>query len=143
MTRSMRWMSSSAPSSLFASACTGLPQPRSRIAVAAETRAAGVASFARITPTSTLIAVLVWLRASERISVMVLAICKSRFHEADDFGVHDKISATTIATRPSSASEIKYAVMRSPLELNARQIAEGTRSFRARTLSSSEGRRRR
>ena len=49
----------------------GLPQPRSRMALAAETRAAGVASLHRMMPTSTLTAVLVWLRASERISVIV------------------------------------------------------------------------
>jgi hypothetical protein len=51
-----------------------LPQPRSKIALAAETRAAAVASLLRITPTRTLSAVLVWLRASERISVSVLRI---------------------------------------------------------------------
>jgi hypothetical protein len=42
--------------------------------LAAETRAVAVASFDRMTPTSTLSAVLVWLRASERISVSVLGI---------------------------------------------------------------------
>src|SRR6202007_2267578 len=67
-------MSSSAPSSPFSRDCAGLPQPRSRIAFAAETRAAWVASFDRMTPTRQLIAVLVWLRAIERISVTVLAI---------------------------------------------------------------------
>jgi hypothetical protein len=74
MTRSILWTSSNAPSSLFPSACAALPQPRSRIAFAAETRAACVASFERITPTSALIAVLVWLRAMERISVRVLGM---------------------------------------------------------------------
>src|SRR5262249_54496822 len=74
MTRSILWISSSAPLSPFSSACTGLPQPRSRIAVAADTRAAGVASFAFMTPTRALMAVRVWLRASERISVRVLGI---------------------------------------------------------------------
>ena len=54
-------------------ALIALPQPRSRIALAAETRAAGVASLLRMTPTSTLIAVLVWLRAIDRISVNVRA----------------------------------------------------------------------
>src|SRR5271163_4043891 len=67
-------MSSSGPSSPFSSACGGLPQPRSRIAFAAETRAAWVASFDRMTPTRQLIALLVWLRAIERISVRVLGI---------------------------------------------------------------------
>ena len=61
-------MSSSA-SSPSCSAGVALPQPRSRIAFAAETRAAGVASFDLITPTSALIADLVWPRASNRISV--------------------------------------------------------------------------
>jgi hypothetical protein len=42
------------------------------MALAAETRAAWVASFDRMTPTRALIALLVWLRASERISVNVL-----------------------------------------------------------------------
>src|SRR5450755_4981612 len=74
MTRSILWTSSNAPSSPFSSACVALPQPRSRIALAAETRAAWVASFERITPTSALIAVLVWLRAMERISVRVLGM---------------------------------------------------------------------
>jgi hypothetical protein len=41
---------------------------------AAETRAAGVASFDRMMPTSTLMAVWVWLRATERISINVLAL---------------------------------------------------------------------
>jgi len=47
--------------------------PRSRMAFAAETRAAGVASLLRMMPTSTLMAVLVWLRAIDLISVSVLA----------------------------------------------------------------------
>ena len=51
----------------------GLAQPRSRMAFAAETRAAGVASLLRMMPTSTLMAVLVWLRAIDLISVSVLA----------------------------------------------------------------------
>src|SRR6195256_7070424 len=46
-----------------------LPQPRSRMALAAETLAAGVASLFCITPTRTLSALLVWLRARERISM--------------------------------------------------------------------------
>ena len=49
----------------------GLAQPRSRMAFA--TRAAGVASLLRMMPTSTLMAVLVWLRAIDLISVSVLA----------------------------------------------------------------------
>jgi hypothetical protein len=51
-----------------------LAQPRSRMALAAAIRAGGVALVFRITATSTLSAVLVWLRASERISVTDLAI---------------------------------------------------------------------
>src|SRR6266487_6411573 len=66
-------MSSSAPSPLFSSGCVALPQPRSRMALAAETRAAGVASLHRMMPTRTRIAVLVWLRARDRISTRVLA----------------------------------------------------------------------
>src|SRR5579872_1895190 len=73
MTRSMRWISSSAPS-LLAIAWVGLPQPRSRMAFAAATRAGGVAFGLRMTATSTFSAVRVWLRASERISVTALGI---------------------------------------------------------------------
>src|SRR6187402_1854028 len=73
MTRSIRWISSSAPSPLFSSGCVALPQPRSRMALAAETRAAGVASLHRMMPTRTRIAVRVWLRARERISTRVFA----------------------------------------------------------------------
>src|SRR5579863_4026080 len=69
----MRWISSSAPSSL-PNAWVGLPHPRSRIAFAAATRAGGVALVLRMTPTSTFSAVRVWLRASERISVTALGI---------------------------------------------------------------------
>src|SRR3954468_21169911 len=72
MTRSILWISSRAPCSALPMACGALPQPRSRMALAADTRAAAVASFARMTPTSTLSAVRVWLRASERISVTAL-----------------------------------------------------------------------
>src|ERR1700722_3224738 len=71
--RSILWTNSASQSSL-AIDWVGLPQPRSKIALAAETRAAAVASLLRITPTRTLSAVLVWLRASERISVSVLRI---------------------------------------------------------------------
>jgi len=73
MTRSIRWISSSAPSPLFSSGCVALPQPRSRMALAADTRAAGVASSHRMMPTRTRMAVRVWLRARERISTRVLA----------------------------------------------------------------------
>jgi hypothetical protein len=45
MIRSILWISISAPASPFSSGCVALPQPRSRMALAAETRAAGVASF--------------------------------------------------------------------------------------------------
>jgi hypothetical protein len=44
------------------------------MALAAETLAGAVASFDRMMPTRTLIAVWVWLRASERISVSDFAI---------------------------------------------------------------------
>ena len=74
MTRSILSIGFGAPPSPLWTACGTLPQPRSRMAVAAVTRAAAVASFDRITPTRTLSAVLVWLRASERISVIALAI---------------------------------------------------------------------
>src|SRR5438270_10424181 len=74
MVRSILWISSIAPSSPFSSVCAALPQPRSRMALAADTRAAAVASLLRMMPTRTLIAVLVWLRAIERISVMVFVI---------------------------------------------------------------------
>jgi hypothetical protein len=58
------------------------------MALAAETRAVAVASLLRMTPTRTLSAVLVWLRANERISVSDLGTwahlhnqgCKLQFH---------------------------------------------------------------
>ena len=59
----------------------GLAQPRSRMALAADTRAVAVASLLCITRTRTLSAVLVWLRASERISVSDLAIW-ARTHQS-------------------------------------------------------------
>src|SRR5450631_3608985 len=51
-----------------------LPQPRSRMALAAATRAAGVASLLRMIWTRILSADRVWLRDSERISVIDLGI---------------------------------------------------------------------
>jgi hypothetical protein len=57
MIRSILWISISAPASPFSSGCVALPQPRSRMALAAETRAAGVASFERMILISTLTAV--------------------------------------------------------------------------------------
>jgi hypothetical protein len=131
-----------------------LPQPRSRMALAAAIRAGGVALVLRMTATRTLSAVLVWLRASERISVTDLGIVGFRRLGADIFArrgidvihheivgpsrrpegdgwkigspaimlraadelndlcTHDKPSHTAIATRPASASKIRYAVMR-------------------------------
>ena len=80
MTRSIRWINSSAPSLPCSNGCVALPQPRSRMAFAAETRAAAVASLLRMMPARTLIAVLVWLRAIERISVIVLALLKGAPH---------------------------------------------------------------
>lgn len=74
MIRSILSISSRQPSPPFPFACGALPQPRSRMALAADTRAAGVASSDRMTPNRTLSAALVWLRASERISVTALAI---------------------------------------------------------------------
>jgi hypothetical protein len=104
-------------------------------------------------PTRTLIAVLVWLRASEGISVIVFAFgiyvsffirfaifATCRFgliggdivHDGakrdgrkvrllgsgpatrdkpDDIGAHETSSQTAIATRPTSASAIRYAVI--------------------------------
>jgi hypothetical protein len=51
-----------------------LAPARFRMALAAETLAGAVASFDRMMPTRTLIAVWVWLRASERISASDFAI---------------------------------------------------------------------
>ena len=45
MTRSILWISSSGLSSAFPSGCVDLPQPRSRMAFAADTRAAAVESL--------------------------------------------------------------------------------------------------
>src|SRR5665647_727728 len=153
MTRSILWISSRAPSSPFPIAWVALPQPRSRMALAAAIRAGGVALVLRITATSTFSAVLVWLRAIERISVTDLGIVRScrlgadifarngigmihheivgprrgaegdrrkigmlaiAFRDADelnDLCAHDNPSHTAIATRPASASEIRYTVM--------------------------------
>jgi hypothetical protein len=61
----------------------------------------------RMMPTRTLIAVRVWLRASERISVSALAIC----HVLNNLCAHENPSHTAIATRPANASEIRYTVM--------------------------------
>ena len=90
MTRSILWISSNAPSSLLPMACVALPQPRSRMAFAADTFAVAVASFDRMTPTRTLSAVRVWLRASDRISVTVLAIFQI---------IHGRIEGRKIFTR--------------------------------------------
>src|SRR6185369_8524809 len=60
-------------------ACGALPQPRSRMALAAAIRAAGGDLVLRITAIRTLSALLVRLRASELISVSDLAICVSHF----------------------------------------------------------------
>src|SRR5258705_6824315 len=79
MLRSIRWISSKAPSSPFWIACGALPQPRSRIALAAAIRAAGGVLGFRITAARTRSAVLVRPRASERISVSDLAICVNHF----------------------------------------------------------------
>jgi hypothetical protein len=78
MVRSILWIASDA-SLPFSSACLGLPQPRSRMALAAATRAAAVASVQFMIPARTLIAVVVWLRAIERISVIDFGIQVSPF----------------------------------------------------------------
>ncbi|BAM88390.1 hypothetical protein S58_23840 [Bradyrhizobium oligotrophicum S58] len=76
--------------------------------MAADTRAACVAFVERITPTSVLIAVFVWLRAIERISVIVFDIVASGLMECE-FRWHrqDGASAAAITTRPNRASEIR------------------------------------
>ena len=113
MTLSIRWTSSSAPSSPFSSACGALPQPRSRIALAAETRAACVAFLERMTPTRALIAVLVWLRASERISTRVLDMAcfwfgrGDRGWENEPTGAHESTSSIVTMIRPATAIEIR------------------------------------
>ena len=178
MMRSILWISSRAPSSPFSIACVALPQPRSRMALAAATRAGGVALVLRMTATSTLSADLVWLRASERISVNDLGIgrfCRlgagifarrgiGMIHreivgprrrpegdggkigwpamalrtadELNDFCAHENPSHTAIATRPASASEIKYAVMMASLPRSMRCAHDRlARSFQVRSLS--------
>jgi|ERR1700730_8973477 len=59
--------------------------------------------------------------------VSVLAIAAGPPDEADGLFAHDRPSQTAIATRPASASDIRYAVMRalSFANKNARQIAVG------------------
>src|SRR5580693_445167 len=78
MTRSIFWVTSAVPPSPLPDAGLGLPQPRSRMALAAAIRVASGESALRITPTRTLSAVRVWLRARERISVRVLGISEAR-----------------------------------------------------------------
>jgi hypothetical protein len=53
---------------------------------------------------------------SDRRKISRLAVVGWPRNEADDIGAHDRISVITTATRPSNASDIRYAVMRSPLE---------------------------
>ena len=48
MMRSILWISSKGPSPPFSMACGALPQPRSRMALAAATRVAAVTSFDRM-----------------------------------------------------------------------------------------------
>ena len=75
MIRSIRWMSCLiTPSSTLPAGCVALPQPRSRMEFAAETRAAGVASSLCMILARTAIAVRVWLRAKERIEVRAFGI---------------------------------------------------------------------
>jgi hypothetical protein len=80
------------------------------MALAAETRAGAVASFDRMMPTRTLIAVLVWLRARERIWVSDLAICyvMPRLAPAREEYIFVLIP---IAIRPVNETDIGYAVM--------------------------------
>jgi hypothetical protein len=53
---------------------------------------------------------------------------------ASYFRAHEKPSHIAIAIRPTSASEIRYAVIGSSLlELGVRHDRKGQRSFRART----------
>ena len=60
--------------------------PGSRMALAAEARAGAVAAFERMMPARTLIAVRVWLRASERISVRDFGIQAASKSEPDPSG---------------------------------------------------------
>jgi hypothetical protein len=71
MVSSLTGASSSSPPTM---ACAGLPHPRSRIALAAATRAAGGAADWFMTPTRVLIAVSVCDLAKDRISVGAFAI---------------------------------------------------------------------
>jgi hypothetical protein len=163
------------------------------MALAADTRAAAVASFDRMMPTRTLSAVLVWLRASERISMIVLDldICNLRLallrpdifarrgidvihsqivtphhgskcdgrkiglsaimlrtaNESNNFCAQENPSHTAMATNPTRASEIRYAVMPTShllssswarlttLDTNKMRGRSPLRSFQARTLS--------
>jgi hypothetical protein len=85
--------------------------------------AGGVASVLRITPTRTFSAVLVWLRASDLISVTALGIsvtlsCPDApqghvelaivpMEKTGDCSAHENPSHTAIATRPANASDIR------------------------------------
>src|SRR5438477_9317567 len=115
MMRSILWISSRAPSSPFSIGCVALPQPRSRMALAAAIRAGGGALVLRMTPTRTFSAVLVWLRAIDRISVMLLGIvwlCLRHFRPSSFARrrvevIHDQI----VGSRQGAESDVANAIM--------------------------------
>jgi hypothetical protein len=95
------------------------------MALAAETLAAAVASLLRMTPTKTLSADLVWLRASERISVSDLVIARLyRFRPEVFTGrgigiVHDEIvTACHRAERDGGKIRLLTVAPRAADELN-------------------------
>ena len=69
----------------------------------------------------------------------MLAIPFRPANELNDLCAHDNPSHTAIATRPASASEIRYAVMPGPLDrIQICGMTALMRSFQARTLSLQE-----
>src|SRR5262249_19425584 len=127
----------------FCSACTGLPQPRSRIAVAAETRAAWLASLAFMTPTRALMAVRVWLRASERISVRALGISQ---HVQGELGARTALlpcgflCRSSLPTRTAEAAQEPGWVVRCLTRIRQAERPWRQRSVRLR-LTADDARR--
>jgi hypothetical protein len=114
MTRSILWISSRGPSS-FPTGWLALPQPRSRMALAAETRAAAVASFDRIMPTRTLSAVLVWPRAKDRISG--IEFLQSDLHSLSSFRGAPLGASLDYITTMRVMSEVRHHELKLPSEV--------------------------
>jgi hypothetical protein len=72
-------------------------------------------------------------KEGERREIRLFSALSGTRHELDNLGAHEQPSQTAMAINPTSASDIKYAVIGFSLEIMCGMIA--SRSFRARTLS--------